>query len=124
MHALLIKPRVTAHRLEDMHAHTCLQCGTVMREVMGGHAFVRWARQHARPPRAAGIRDHMVQAVELKFNCFLLMPVVDAFPSRLRAELEARPAAALRVCLAAMKIPWKKVEVMGYTPHAPCDCAA
>ncbi len=40
--------------------------------------------------RAAGIRDHMVQAVELKFNCFLLMPVVDAFPSRLRAELEVR----------------------------------
>ena len=36
----------------------------------------------------AGIRDHMVQSVELKFNCFLLMPVVDAFPSRLRAELE------------------------------------
>ena len=32
----------------------------------------------------------MVQSVELKFNCFLLMPVVDAFPSRLRAELEVR----------------------------------
>ena len=28
----------------------------------------------------AGIRDHVVQAMELKFNCFLLMPVVDAFP--------------------------------------------
>ena len=33
----------------------------------------------------------MVQAVELKFNCFLLMPVVDAFPSRLRSELEVCP---------------------------------
>ena len=31
-----------------------------------------------------------MQAVELKFNCFFLMPVVDAFPSRLRAELEVR----------------------------------
>ena len=41
-------------------------------------------------PGATGIRDHMVQSVELKFNCFLLMPVVDAFPSRLRAELEVR----------------------------------
>ena len=37
---------------------------------------------------AAGIRDHVVQAVELKFNCFFLMPVVDAFPTRLREELE------------------------------------
>ena len=31
----------------------------------------------------------MVQAVELKFNCFFLMPVIDAFPTRLREELEA-----------------------------------
>ena len=31
----------------------------------------------------------MVQAVELKFNCFFLMPVVDSFPTRLREELEA-----------------------------------
>ncbi|KAK9814730.1 hypothetical protein WJX72_010634 [[Myrmecia] bisecta] len=36
-----------------------------------------------------GIRDHVVQAVELKFNCFFLMPVVDSFPTRLREELEA-----------------------------------
>ncbi len=43
----------------------------------------------------------MVQAVELKFNCFLLMPVVDAFPSRLRAELEARPP-PLGLCFAVM----------------------
>lgn len=35
-----------------------------------------------------GIRDHFVQSVELKFNCFFLMPVVDAFPTRLREELE------------------------------------
>lgn len=27
--------------------------------------------------------------VELKFNCFLLMPLIDAFPTRLRDELEA-----------------------------------
>lgn len=37
----------------------------------------------------AGIRDHVVQAVELKFNCFFLMPVVDSFPTRLREELES-----------------------------------
>lgn len=36
-----------------------------------------------------GIRDHFVQTVELKFNCFFLMPVLDAFPQRLREELEA-----------------------------------
>ena len=35
-----------------------------------------------------GIRDHFVQSVELKFNCFFLMPVVDSFPTRLREELE------------------------------------
>ena len=37
----------------------------------------------------AGIRDHVVQSVELKFNCFFLMPVVDSFPTRLREELES-----------------------------------
>ena len=41
------------------------------------------------PCTPAGIRDHVVQAVELKFNCFFLMPVVDSFPTRLREELEA-----------------------------------
>ncbi|GLI59277.1 hypothetical protein VaNZ11_001126 [Volvox africanus] len=36
-----------------------------------------------------GIRDHLVQAAELKFNCFFLMPLVDAFPPRLRKEIES-----------------------------------
>jgi hypothetical protein len=36
-----------------------------------------------------GIRDYLVQAAEMKFNCFFLMPVVDAFPTKLREELEA-----------------------------------
>lgn len=36
-----------------------------------------------------GIRDHIVTTTELKFNCFFLMPVVDAFPSKLREELES-----------------------------------
>jgi len=35
-----------------------------------------------------GIRDHFVQSVELKFNCFFLMPLIDTFPARLREELE------------------------------------
>jgi hypothetical protein len=36
----------------------------------------------------AGIRDQVVTTVELKFNCFFLMPLLDAFPGRLREELE------------------------------------
>ena len=40
-------------------------------------------------PTYAGIRDHVVTAVELKFNCFFLMPLIDTFPTRLREELEA-----------------------------------
>lgn len=28
-------------------------------------------------------------AVELKFNCFFLMPMLDAFPGRLREELDS-----------------------------------
>ena len=36
-----------------------------------------------------GIRDHFVQSVELKFNCFFLMPLIDIFPTRLREELES-----------------------------------
>lgn len=51
-------------------------------------SFVLLENFEVSSPGATGIRDHMVQSVELKFNCFLLMPVVDAFPSRLRAELE------------------------------------
>lgn len=43
----------------------------------------------ARPPASAGIRDHFVQSVELKFNCFFLMPIIDTFPTRLREELES-----------------------------------
>eukprot|EP00775_Hariotina_reticulata_P003076 gene3076-3355_t len=35
-----------------------------------------------------GIRDFIVQAVELKFNCFFLMPLVDTFPQHLREQLE------------------------------------
>lgn len=27
-----------------------------------------------------GIRDFIVQSVELKFNCFFLMPLIDTFP--------------------------------------------
>ena len=36
-----------------------------------------------------GIRDFIVQSVELKFNCFFLMPVIDQFPETLRSQLEA-----------------------------------
>ena len=30
----------------------------------------------------------VVQAAEMKFNCFFLMPVIDVFPMKLREELE------------------------------------
>lgn len=36
-----------------------------------------------------GIRDFYVQTVELKFNCFFLMPVLKKFPMKLREEIEA-----------------------------------
>lgn len=36
-----------------------------------------------------GIRDHFITTVELKFNSFFLMPVIDEFPMRLREDLEA-----------------------------------
>lgn len=35
-----------------------------------------------------GIRTHIVQAVELKFNCFFLMPLINDFNSFLRNEME------------------------------------
>lgn len=35
-----------------------------------------------------GIRDQLVQAAELKFNCFFLLPLVDIFPTHMRSELE------------------------------------
>jgi len=36
----------------------------------------------------AGIRSHIVQSVELKFNCFFLMPLLNDFNSFLRNEME------------------------------------
>ena len=35
-----------------------------------------------------GIREYLTQAIELKFNCFFLMPFVDEFPAILRTEIE------------------------------------
>ncbi|XP_026445736.1 dynamin-like protein ARC5 isoform X2 [Papaver somniferum] len=35
-----------------------------------------------------GIREHFLASAELKFNCFLLMPVVDKLPALLREDLE------------------------------------
>jgi hypothetical protein len=42
----------------------------------------------ALPQIFEGIRDFIVQSVELKFNCFFLMPLVDTFPQHLREQLE------------------------------------
>ncbi|XP_029122479.2 dynamin-like protein ARC5 isoform X1 [Elaeis guineensis] len=36
-----------------------------------------------------GIKEHFLVSTELKFNCFLLMPVVDKFPALLREDLES-----------------------------------
>lgn len=36
-----------------------------------------------------GIKEHFLISTELKFNCFLLMPVVDQLPSLLREDLES-----------------------------------
>ena len=47
-----------------------------------------WVSGHRAHPLCAGIRDQVVTTVELKFNCFFLMPLLDAFPGRLREELE------------------------------------
>ncbi|GMP39119.1 hypothetical protein CsSME_00010082 [Camellia sinensis var. sinensis] len=36
-----------------------------------------------------GIREYFLVSAELKFNCFLLMPVVDKLPALLREDLES-----------------------------------
>ena len=36
----------------------------------------------------SGIRAHIVQSVELKFNCFFLMPLLNEFQTFLRTEME------------------------------------
>ncbi|RVW42072.1 Dynamin-like protein ARC5 [Vitis vinifera] len=36
-----------------------------------------------------GIREYFLASAELKFNCFLLMPVVDKLPALLREDLES-----------------------------------
>jgi hypothetical protein len=38
----------------------------------------------------AGIRSYVVQSVELKFNCFFLMPLMNEFAGFLRQEMEAQ----------------------------------
>lgn len=37
----------------------------------------------------SGIREYFLASAELKFNCFLLMPVVDKLPALLREDLES-----------------------------------
>ena len=78
----------------------------------------------------AGIRDHVVQAVELKFNCFFLMPVVDAFPTRLREELEQAyeedldevfDVAAVR-CALESRLRSLESELHQVSNHAPSWC--
>ncbi len=44
--------------------------------------------QHTGPPPFTPAISTCLQAAELKFNCFFLMPLVDVFPARLRKELE------------------------------------
>ena len=59
----------------------CLRaCGTT------SCAGLRAYRLHCRLAAQVfeGVRDHIVQACELKFHCFFLMPVIDAFPAVLR----------------------------------------
>lgn len=36
-----------------------------------------------------GIREYFLASTELKFNCFLLMPIVDKLPALLREDLES-----------------------------------
>jgi hypothetical protein len=74
-----------AHRT---HHSLSLLGGTGLRLLLLAKISARGAQLS--PVRAgAGIRDHVVQSVELKFNCFFLMPIVDTFPTRLREELES-----------------------------------
>lgn len=81
-------PRSSLHSNAIMtHPITDVLDGTLWNRQLGGVSediVASLARQ-----LFAGIRDYLVQAVEMKFNCFFLMPVIDAFPVRLREELEA-----------------------------------
>ena len=53
----------------------------------------------------------MVTAVELKFNCFFLMPLIDTFPTRLREELEAAYEEDLdEVCPRALRVEVQKPD--------------
>lgn len=81
-------PRASLHS-NAIHTHPIADVldGTLWNRQLGGVSediVASLARQ-----LFAGIRDYLVQAVEMKFNCFFLMPVIDAFPVRLREELEA-----------------------------------
>lgn len=70
--------------LLDLAMGGLLDPGQVQQE----HAWPLLCNTHALNARLLR-RDHVVQSMELKFNCFFLMPVVDAFPSRLRSQMEA-----------------------------------
>ena len=59
-----------------------------------------------------GCKQHFVQSCELKFNCFFLLPCINAFPAKLREEIEAAmdedldsvfDVAAVRAALEARK---------------------
>jgi hypothetical protein len=57
------------------------------------HACMMWMHGDSRRGRIGWNFEWLqvacgVQAAEMKFNCFFLMPVIDVFPMKLREELE------------------------------------
>ena len=70
-----------------------------------------------------GIREHLTQTIELKFNCFFLMPFVDEFPSALRMDIESAYDEHLEdvfdVASVKKQLLAQEAGLPPYTPSAP-----
>jgi hypothetical protein len=75
--------QVAVPRITSLARHSCRLLCFILSSVVVASNLTDKLRLYT------GIRDHVVQAVELKFNCFFLMPLIDDFPTCLREELEA-----------------------------------
>ena len=60
-----------------------------------------------------------LQAMELKFNCFFLMPLVDTFPSRLRVAVET-VYDEVRTCIVLASVACSQWQQISLECKNPC----
>lgn len=86
--------------------------GAGLYSLWSAHCPVWVTHSTPRNPPTSPAPTSLLQAAELKFNCFFLMPLVDTFPSRMRRQLEVAYEQVGVSGVAAL-------HGAGHAPHVP-----